>query len=295
MPLGSEPTNPAQGTTASSEAAEAVAACPLDRLQPALAWNDQLGGLNLTWEVLDCALQSDVTIEVYFASGPAYADRLETAVFTHVVPAGTAVGQGGPVHVPGGDLSNDPAGTTHLIATGKPTTLVGPIADVRIVFGANADAGAVSAGMTDIVKDGLRAAGAAVGTITSTARTPADQARAMFNNIQNTGTAEQQQLYGPAGDAVIQRYIDATQNLTPAQIQAQSTQIQQAMTDEINAQGPENVSRHCGDPAVRSVVDISYNSFNATNRPLFRTSVSARVTRLLDEPNNNCFHLELTN
>jgi len=33
---------------------------------------------------------------------------------------------------------------------------------VRIAIGANANAGAVSAGMTDVVKDGLRAAGAEV-------------------------------------------------------------------------------------------------------------------------------------
>ena len=57
---------------------------------------------------------------------------------------------------------------------------MGPIADVSISFGANANATAVSAAMTDIIKDGLRAAGASVGNVTSTARTPADQARAML-------------------------------------------------------------------------------------------------------------------
>jgi hypothetical protein len=171
--------------------------------------------------------------------------------------------------------------------------LVGPLADVRIAYGANANEAVVSAGMKDIIKDGLRAAGAAVGTITSTARTPADQARAMFTNIQNTSADAQQRIYGDGGDAVIQRYINETRGMSRAQIQQQSERIQQAMTDEINAQGPTNVSNHCGDPAVRCVVDVSYNSFNDTNRPLFRASVSGRVTRLLDEPNNSCFHLEL--
>lgn len=265
-----------------------------DQVRPALAWNNTEGGLNLTWEVLDQALENDVTIDVYFASGTAYANRLGDPVFSHVVPAGTAPGAGGPVHIPGTDLADDPAGTTHLIATSSESQ-VGALADVRIAFGPNADAGAVSDGMTDIVKDGLRAAGASVGTITSTLRSPADQARAMFNNALNTGAAAQLRLYAAAGDAVIQVYIQETAGMTAAQIRANAIPIRAAMEAEINAQGPENVSRHCGDPAVRTVVDISYNSFNATNRPLFRDAVTPRLTRILDEPNNNCFHLELVN
>jgi len=265
-----------------------------DQVRPALAWNNTQGGMNLTWEVLDRPLENDVTIEVYFASGTGWANRLGGAVFTHVVPAGTAVGAGGPVRVPGTDLANDPNGTTHLIAASSPN-MVGSLADVRISYGANANAGAVSAAMTDIIKDGLRAAGASVGTVTSTVRTPADQARAMFQNLVRTGAAEQFRLYGAAGDAVVQVYVDETAGMTPAQITANAAAIQAAMVAEINAQGPENVSNHCGDPAVRSVVDLSYNSFNANNRGLFRTAVTGRVTRIIDEPRNNCFHLELVN
>ncbi len=263
-----------------------------DQVRPALAWDNQQGGLRLTWEVLDHELENDVTIEVYFANGTGYSNRLGTAVFTHTVPAGTQPGPGGPVNVPGADLDDDPAGTTHLLAVTSPS-MVGSVPDVRIVWGANANAGVVSARMIDIVKDGLRTAGASTGTITSTQRTPADQARAMFNNCLNNGAASQLALYAAPGDAVIQVYIGMTQGMTTAQIQANAGAIRAAMEAEIVAQGPENVSRHCGDPAVRSVVDVSYNSFNATNRPLFRNAVAARVTRLLDEPNNNCFHLEL--
>ncbi len=265
-----------------------------DQVRPALAWNNTTGGLNLTWEVLDHALENDVTINVYFANGTGYANRLGGSVFSHVVPAGTAPGAGGPVHVPGTDLANDPSGTTHLIAASS-ESMVGSIADVRIAYGPNADSGAVSAGMQDIVKDGLRAAGAAVGTITSTARTPADQARAMFNNLLNTGAAAQLALYAPAGDAVIQVYVRDTAGLNAAQIRANAAAIQADMVTEINNQGPQNVSAHCADPAVRTVVDVSYNSFNGTNRALFRNSVSARVSRIIDEPRNNCLHLELVN
>jgi hypothetical protein len=149
--------------------------------------------------------------------------------------------------------------------------------------------------MTDVIKDGLRAAGASVGTISSTARTPADQARAMFNNIRNHGAASQFALYAPPGDAVIQVYVDETAGMTPAQIDTNAAAIQAAMVAEINAQGPENVSRHCGDPAVRTVVDVSYGSFNTTNRSQFRSSVTPRLTYIIDEPTNSCLHLELNN
>lgn len=263
-----------------------------DQVRPALAWNNTAGGLRLTWEVLDRPLENDVTIEVFFASGTGHGDRLGTVQFTHVVPAGTAVGAGGPVAIPGTDLDDDPAGTTHIIAFSSPT-MVGSVADVAIAYGGNADPAAVSDRMIDIVKDGLRAAGATTGRITSTARTPADQARAMFNNCLNNGAASQLALYAAAGDAVIRVYIARTQGLTTAQIRAQAGAIQSAMEAEIVAQGPENVSRHCGDPAVRTVIDVGYSSFNATNRPLFQNAVSGRVSRLIDEPNNSCLHLEL--
>ncbi|HEX6088289.1 MAG TPA: dockerin type I repeat-containing protein [Thermoanaerobaculia bacterium] len=263
-----------------------------DQVRPALAWNNTQGGLRLTWEVLDRALENDVTIEVYFATGTTHGSQHGTRLFTHVVPAGTQPGQGGPVNIPGADLDDDPAGTTHIIAFSSPT-MVGSVADVTIAYGANADAAAVSDRMIDIVKDGLRAAGATTGRITSTARSPRDQARAMFNNCVNNGAASQLALYAAAGDAVIRVYIARTQGLTTAQIRQQAGAIQAAMEAEIVAQGPENVSRHCGDPAVRTVIDVGYSSFNATNRPLFQDAVSGRVSRLIDEPNNSCLHLEL--
>ena len=55
------------------------------------------------------------------------------------------------------------------------------------------------------------------------------------------------------------------------------------------------VSRHCGDPAVRSVVDVGWSSFNGTTggHGRFRTSAEPRVNTFLDEPNNSCYHLEL--
>ena len=154
--------------------------------------------------------------------------------------------------------------------------------------------------MVDIIKDGLRAAGQTSATITSTARTPADQARAMFQNLVNpsntvaTNIVNQLNLYAPPGDAVVNSFATAVVGLTLAQINAMSAAIQATMEAEINNQGPSNVSRHCADPAIVSVVDVGASAFNATNGNLFVGSVSARTSRFIDERGTNgAFHLEL--
>ncbi|GEM_PF-2878107 len=271
-----------------------------DKVQPALSWNSVAGGLNLTYTVEGTtALEKAVTIEVYWASGSTYASQIGSPFFTYTVPAGTNVGQGGPISIPGTGLADDPSGTTHIIAATSETK-IGVLPDVQISYGANANAASVSAGMIDVIKDGLRAAGQPTCTITSTARTPADQARAMFNNLVNsanpiaTNVTNQLALYAAPGDAVINVFSSQTTGMTYSQIIAASATIQASMVTEINAQGPQNVSRHCADPAAASVIDIGVSSFNADNGQLFRASVTPRVTRFIDETtSNSCYHIEL--
>jgi hypothetical protein len=41
------------------------------------------------------------------------------------------------------------------------------------------------------------------------------------------------------------------------------------MLARIAAAWPVNVSRHCGDPALRSVVDVGAAIFSASNAPIF--------------------------
>ncbi|MCP2327034.1 hypothetical protein HDA40_005541 [Hamadaea flava] len=92
---------------------------------------------------------------------------------------------------------------------------VGAIADVRVAFGANAQQAAVAARMLDTVQDGLRAAGVASATITSSVRSPADQAGAMFNNMAVAPVQQhiqaQLQLYGAGGGAVVRVFERQTQ------------------------------------------------------------------------------------
>jgi hypothetical protein len=269
------------------------------RVIPSLTWNSTQGGLDLRFTVEGGELPESRTITVSFATGPNYGNRVGGTVFSHDVVQGTATGAYGPVRIPGNTLTNDPPGTTHLVAASSPSS-VGALQDVRIGFGPNANPAVVPAAMLDVVKDGLRAAGQANATITSTARTPVDQARAMFNNLVNpqnpipVNVANQLALYAPPGDAVINEFVNQAAGLALAQVQANAAAIEAAMVAEIFNQGPSNVSRHCADPNVRSVVDVSAAPFNANNAPLFIAAVTARLTNFIDETNNNnCFHLEL--
>jgi hypothetical protein len=269
------------------------------RVIPSLSWNNTTGGFDLRYKV-EGELEEAQDISVHFATGATYASRTGNAIFTQSVPANTAEGDYGPFHIGGDLLAADPNGTTHFIASSNPTDFVA-LADVQINFGANADPAAVSAAMTDLVKDALRASGQASATISSTARGPEDQARAMFQNLTRAGRTIQQNInaqlviYAAAGDAVINTFANAVQGMTREQIIAQSAQIQAAMVAEINNQGCGNVTRHCADPTTLSVVDVGASVFNNSNAPLFISAVQARATRLIDERStNSCFHIELT-
>jgi hypothetical protein len=283
-----------------------------DQVRPALAWNNVQGGIDLSFRVVNGPLTQDTTIDVHWASGTGYQDRIGNPVFSYIVPANTAEGQHGPMHINGKRLANDPDGVTHLIAASSETS-VGSLVDVRVNFGPNANAAVVGATTLDIIQDGLRAAGQTAATITSTARTPADQARAMFQNLTNPGPdgaltlaevqnninlqkngAGQFPGYGAAGDAVIDEFANQIEGLTSAQILANTAAIRAAMEQEINNQEPSNVSRHCADPTQINVVDVGAGVFNANNGPLFVHAVRGRVSRFIDERTTNiCYHLEV--
>jgi RHS repeat-associated protein len=88
-------------------------------------------------------------------------------------------------------------------------------------------------------------------TITSTTRSPAKQANAMFTNIIQKGVDSQKKLYASSGDAVIDVYVQQKAN------GATDEQIKSAMTQKIENVGPSNVSKHCANSTILNVVDIS--------------------------------------
>jgi hypothetical protein len=268
-----------------------------DEVRPRLEWSP-FGGFDLFYRIESAELTEAVTLEVYFAGGPGSDDRLGSALFSLELPEGRPGGDYGPERVFEG-LADEPDGTTHVIALSSDTNVVS-LPDARIDYGPNANQAVVWEEMKEIVRDSLRVAGEETGWISSTARTPADQARAMFNNLVNAehtiaeNVALQKAIYAPPGDAVIDAFAAAAAGLTREQVVADRTAIQATLVAEIEARGPGNVSHHCADPAVISVADVAATPFDATSGILFVSSADLLGARVIDERDvNNCYHLEV--
>lgn len=117
--------------------------------------------------------------------------------------------------------------------------------------------------------------------ITSVARTPEEQAQAMLNNIKKNGVQSQLDLYAPAGDQVISVYdanLSDSENL-------------QNMIAKILEIGPSNVSKHCADPAILNVLDVSRSRLSNANT--FVTALNLAGIYNIDEPKNGCVHIEI--
>lgn len=121
--------------------------------------------------------------------------------------------------------------------------------------------------------------------ITSTARTPGDQARIMYGNIARTGAAEQKGIYANAGDQVIDVYT--------AGINAHKTEAQiiQDMESKINELGPSTVSKHLADPNVMNTFDVSIRRLKNPNDFKAEMQKRTELHQLLDE--NGAYHVEI--
>jgi hypothetical protein len=129
-------------------------------------------------------------------------------------------------------------------------------------------------------------------TISSGSRTVASQARAMYGNAQQLGVASQRRLYGHVVDPVLDAYERGL-----AQHQS-ADQIQVAMTDEINAIGPEKISRHLSRGPEISTFDVSPKSIpdlEARKRLISEARSDGRVTRFFQPPDDPGYHFEINN
>ena len=158
---------------------------------------------------------------------------------------------------------------------------------VEIRFGKNAKKENVTNFSLKVLEDIMKAAGLSTVLISSTSRTPADQARVMFNNIQSTSVAKQKKLYAAAGDAVIDEYVKAKKaKKTPIEIKA-------AMEAKIIAIGPTKVSHHASDPNILCVFDVAPSS--VAKKAAFEKAVKAdkRVKTFITPPLDPGYHLEI--
>jgi hypothetical protein len=158
---------------------------------------------------------------------------------------------------------------------------------VEIKFGSKARKENVTNFSLKVLEDIMQAAGISSALISSTSRTPADQARVMFNNIEATSVAAQKKLYAAAGDAVIDVYVAAKKaKMTPIEIKA-------AMEAKIIALGPTKVSHHASDPNILCVFDVAPSSI--AKKAEFEKAVKAdrRVSKFITPPLDPGYHLEI--
>jgi hypothetical protein len=139
-----------------------------------------------------------------------------------------------------------------------------------------------------VLRDIMRAAHIPTARISSTARSPADQARVMFQNCEQYGAGEQEKLYRAPGQAVIAVYVNAKRrHLSPAA-------TIDAMRRKIIELGPGNVSHHCADPKTLSVFDVEPSS--VSDRAAFEAAARSdpRVGKLLTPDDHDpAFHFEI--
>lgn len=120
--------------------------------------------------------------------------------------------------------------------------------------------------------------------VTSTMRTPEQQARTMLNNIKRTGVARQKEIYGNYGDKVIDTYNSKLSD---------SVNIAN-MLAKIYELGPFKVSHHCmtlEQQKKLNVLDVSASQLSSKTR--FKDAIESLNLniRILDE--NGCVHLEI--
>src|SRR6185295_413952 len=124
-----------------------------------------------------------------------------------------------------------------------------------------------------VLLDILVASGVQKCEVTSTARPPLDQARAMYENLVGTGPQQGEQkqhdLYLAPGDLVI--------DVFHANKTKPRDQIIELMRQKIVELGPGTVSKHCCDPSKLTVFDVGPSSIDPTKRAAFVAAADAAV------------------
>jgi peptidoglycan hydrolase-like protein with peptidoglycan-binding domain len=184
-----------------------------------------------------------------------------------------------------GAMATVASGPTTTTGTAPATPPVAATNKIAISWGANANQGAVSAYARGVISDLVIAAGGKSCTINSTARTPEDQARAMYNNL----AAGNEIAYAAPGAAVTAVFYKSKKAGKTA------TEIKADMTAEIYKQGPSRVSRHCADFNTLCVVDIDTGSISNGKAFVKAVDGDERVSKFLHPGNSQdpAYHIEI--
>jgi len=167
---------------------------------------------------------------------------------------------------------------------------------VEISWGSSANKAVVSEKSLSTIKTLVLEADLTSCRITSTLRSPAEQASAMFDNLEIPDNVQNQRnLYGRVGNLVIDVYVASKAARKTA------TQIKSDMTQKIEEllKAGESLGRHCVSSeayAKVNAIDIGYNSISnqASFRAVLQKAHNAGKIYFIDEPYNSCFHIEIT-
>ena len=105
----------------------------------------------------------------------------------------------------------------------------------------------------------------------------------MYENIILNGMKEQRNTYASPGQKVLDSYESAKSKGKKRE------DIIKEMEAKIKELGSTSVSKHCVDPSVLNVFDVSIAGLS--NPKDFKREVSKKVTKVLDE--NSCYHIEI--
>jgi RHS repeat-associated protein len=148
-----------------------------------------------------------------------------------------------------------------------------------------------------VVNDAMVSIGDTEVAVSSGYRSPEKQAEVMYDNIELEGVESQKNLYGSAGDIIINVYIEA-KGKTDKQGNKMNdaSGIKSAMLSKIKAIGPGKVSKHSSDPKVYNVFDIAPSS--VSNGQGFHNALigDKRVQKVLSpysKRRDPAFHVEI--
>lgn len=136
-----------------------------------------------------------------------------------------------------------------------------------------------------VLKEILVSAGLSTARVTSVSRTPAEQARIMYENCVRHGAAYNKTMYAKSGDTVIGVYENNWGKPRTTVIQLMLAKIQEV--------GPSRVSSHISD--THYTFDVAPSSIPVQARPRFVEAIRGHkaVSKLIAPPIDPAYHIEI--
>ena len=156
--------------------------------------------------------------------------------------------------------------------------------DVILQFvGKTADENSLSEKTKNILREVGQASGNYKIIITSTARTPYEQARIMYDNCKKN-LEEQKRTYQAPGKKVVQVYEDNY-------LIKSREEVIKLMEQKIIELGPTTVSKHLADPIRLNTFDISYGQLKDEQSFWNEKKKRKELDKILKE--NRCYHIQI--